>query len=127
MIKDVTSPRDEVDAWVAAVDVWRRSGMDGPPPRTPWEALTMDARRPHAQSVAMLAEVTGLARARDAALCALEDMVAQHCDRHGDENGHVGGMGLTANANAIVLLAEAGRIEIDGNEGNRGVHGRWKR
>lgn len=63
--------------------------------------------------------------ARDAALDALENMVRQHCGPEG--TAEVSARGLSADAEAIELLAEAGRIVIEGGEGGRTVYGRWVR
>lgn len=120
--------RPVVNAWAAAVDVWFFLGAKGPPPPCPWAALADDWRRSRAQVLAMYQEAAGIASARDAALDALAAMVRQFCGPAiGAEICEIDARGYRASAEAIEVLADAGRIVIEGGDGGRTVYGRWVR
>lgn len=66
---------------------------------------------------------TILRRARDEILDALESMVHQHC---GDtEDGAIDSLALSANAEAMHVLAKYGRLDIEVECGRR-VIARWR-
>lgn len=120
--------RPVVNAWAAAVDVWFFLGAKGPPPPCPWAALADDWRRSRAQVLAMYQEAAGIASARDAALDALAATVRQFCGPAiGAEICEIDARGYRASAEAIEVLADAGRIVIEGGDGGRTVYGRWVR